>query len=215
MVALSVVAIVWVINLFCIVIAARTCSISLSHVVACAVLLGPLAWFMLCLKLRELAPGRVSVLPSPLRKVADFAAIAAAAPSPLPPPPVSANALSLLLFLPNIFNHPHNTSNHPYNTSNHPHNNFCYPCIHLQAELQRDILNCKKFQCLHQPSFHSIFINSWRSLLIACGGAVPAATLYLTTTKQAHHKHVKVICRGRSCVPPQREVSCPAALAVY
>ena len=75
MIVLSVIALIWAANICCIVMAARACSISLSHVVVCAALLGPLAWIVFCLKLRELAPGRVSILPSPLRKVAAATAV--------------------------------------------------------------------------------------------------------------------------------------------
>jgi hypothetical protein len=71
LVVLSLIGLLWAVNFFCVVFAARACSLRLSHYALFAALLGPLSWIVLLRSLRELPPGRVSMLPSPLRQVND------------------------------------------------------------------------------------------------------------------------------------------------
>ncbi len=63
------IGLIWAVNFFCVVFAARACGLRLSHFALFAALLGPLSWIVLLRSLRELPPARVSILPSPLRKV--------------------------------------------------------------------------------------------------------------------------------------------------
>ena len=68
-VALFVIALVWVVNACCITGAAKICRLHLISVLLWCALLGPLAWIVLCLRLRHLPLGRVAQLPSPMRQV--------------------------------------------------------------------------------------------------------------------------------------------------
>lgn len=63
------IGLIWAVNFFCVVLAARACSLRISHFALFAALLGPLSWIVLLRSLRELPPGRVSMLPLPLRQV--------------------------------------------------------------------------------------------------------------------------------------------------
>jgi hypothetical protein len=71
-VAISVIALTWIANVICIIPAANACRFGAGYFAAVALLLGPLAWIVFGNRLKHLPPGRVALLPSPLRKVTLF-----------------------------------------------------------------------------------------------------------------------------------------------